>query len=189
MAEPDDNPFEETKPDDEGGGSSGLQLGIRIGLMVAVLAAGSGGGYVLGGLIGGSQASDPNVVPDDAMELIEPEPGPPDIAAEDFQYIKFEPITVNLNEPRLARYIRATVVLAIKAGDGEAADKMITTNRKLELKSWIMHYLADLSLEDVRGQKNLARICREVRENCNRKLWPRSRPLIDHVLFEQFNVQ
>ena len=143
---------------------------------------------MLGGLIGGSQPSDPNVVPDDAMELIEPESRPPDIAAEDYDYVKFEKITANLNEPRLARYIVATIVLAVRANDTGVARKMIE-GKKLELRNWIMHYLADLSLEDVRGQRNLARIRREIRENCNRKLWPRSRPLIDHVLFEQFNVQ
>ena len=47
-----------------------------------------------------------------------------------------EPIIVNLDEPRLARYIRASIVLAVK-GDNYKAVSELVDRKKPELKSGV----------------------------------------------------
>jgi flagellar basal body-associated protein FliL len=107
---------------------------------------------------------------------------------EELRYYDFEPITVNVNEPMLNRYIRATITLAIKESDyGDAEDAI--TNKEPELKSWMTIFFSACELEDVRGEKNLNRLRREVLDSLNNQLWPKGKPLIDHVLFREFAVQ
>ena len=188
--EPDDNPLEEAPQADEAAAGAGRsQLIVRIGLMAAVLGIGSAGGYVMGGLFHGSPApADANQLPPDLEQLIENDGAPPTIAEEDFKYLDFDPITVNVNVPRQDRHMQAEIVLAIRSKDeGPAAGKI--SAKKQELLNWLTTYLRGLTLDDVRGTKNLNRIRREIQEAFNKQLWPRSRPLIDHVLFKKFIVQ
>jgi flagellar basal body-associated protein FliL len=188
MAKETDNPFEEAKADDPAGPASGMKLVMRIGMMVAVLGVGAAGGYCLAGLFPGSPPADPNGQPVEDIPVEEEYPVSPDAGNEDFQYIHFQPIIANLNEPRLARYVRATVVLAVRANDLEAANLRIE-KRKPELRSRLDSYLSGQTLEDVRGEKSKNRIRRDMLEICNELLWPNRRPLIDHVLFKEFTVQ
>ena len=106
----------------------------------------------------------------------------------EFEYVDFEPIVVNLNGPRLERYIRATVVLALRKADAKDAQKALES-RKRELKSWLTVYFSGCAVEDVRGPRNLNRIRREIEEAFNEQLWPDAKPLISHVLFKDFAVQ
>ena len=105
-----------------------------------------------------------------------------------YTYFEMEPIIVNLDEPRLARYIRASIVLAVKGENFKTVSELVD-KKKPELKSWLTVYLAGATLEDVRGPKNLNRICREVREAFNEQLWPSSKPLVEKVLLKEFAVQ
>lgn len=190
MAEDNDNPFEGEGAEAAGGSSSHLTLIIRIGLMVAVMGIGAAGGYGLGGLFAASPPPDANQPAVEPPELPDEDDNPPDVADRDFEYIDFEAITANLNEPRLARYIRSTITLAIRNKDhGQVFELLDTKNRKKELRNWLTVYLSGLTLEDVRGPKKLNRIRREIQESFNQQLWPNRRPLIDHVLFKEFAVQ
>jgi flagellar basal body-associated protein FliL len=191
MAEP-ENPFEEEGGAEAPEGSQlGLKLLIRLGLMAVVIGIGSVGGYQLGGLFDGSTVADANAQPPAYVEdPIEPELSPQQVLQKDFEYIDFEAITVNLNEPRLERYVRATITLATREKDKPTVlEQLETKNKKKELRSWLHVYLGGLTLEDVRGPKNLNRIRREIEESFNQLLWPNRRPLIDHVLFKEFAVQ
>lgn len=188
MAKEPENPFEEDGAEDsESAGGLPTKVLIRIGLMVAVLAIGSVGGYGVGSMLQQPPAADPNQAAAPPPEFAE-EAQLPDITSEDYEYVDFEPITANLDEPRLARYIRATIILCIRSKDREVALERINKKKK-ELRNWLTVYLNGLTLEDVRGSKNLNRIRREIQEACNQQLWPKRRPLIDHVLFKEFAVQ
>jgi len=50
-------------------------------------------------------------------------------------------------------------------------------------------YLAGLSLEDVRGTRNLTRIKKEVLDEFNRILFNEGKPFIERALFKEFAVQ
>jgi flagellar basal body-associated protein FliL len=105
----------------------------------------------------------------------------------DFIYYDFEPIIVNLDEPRLARYIRATITVAIKPTSEEAAKAMLDKH-KPELKNWLTLYFSSCTLDSVRGATNLNRLRREILDAFSQQLWPDQKPLIDHVLFKEFGV-
>lgn len=106
----------------------------------------------------------------------------------EFVYYEFPPIVVNPNTPRLERYVRASIVLAFKDKDQKAAKDKIE-EKKPELISWVTVYLSGLSLEDLRGPKNLNKIRREIQEAFNEHLFGDGRPLINHVLFKDFAIQ
>jgi len=61
--------------------------------------------------------------------------------------------------------------------------------KKPILTSWLTIYLAGLSLEDTRGDRNLKRIQSQVLDTFNEKLFPDSKPQIRNVLFKEFAVQ
>jgi flagellar basal body-associated protein FliL len=109
-------------------------------------------------------------------------------AGAEFGYYDFEPIIVNLDEPRLARYVRVTITLVIKAENHEAA-KALLEKRKPELKNWLTTYFASCTLDGVRGAASLNRLRREILDAITQQLWPNQKPLVEQVLFKEFAVQ
>ena len=160
-----------------GGAKKLMRLALPVGVAVLSVVAGN-----LVSRLSSADAADGRTAPQDTS--------PPPSASEDAEYVYFdlEPITVNLNEPRQARYIRATLSLAIRKEDHGDASKKIK-KRMPELKSWLILYLADCSLSEVRGAKNLARILRDILDSFNDKLCPDSRPLIVRVDYKEWAVQ
>jgi flagellar basal body-associated protein FliL len=106
----------------------------------------------------------------------------------DYAYYEFDPLTVNLNVPRANRYIRATVVLAVRSKDSETCIPLFD-KRRAELTNWLMTYLAGLTLDEVTGRKNIVRLQREIRDAVNEQLWPDRRPRVEQVLFKDFAIQ
>jgi len=184
------NPFEKEKPGTSAAPGGSGALAVRLALSAAVVGIGAAGGYGLGGLFhrpAPAAAADPNAAAAEGPAA-GAEPPRSGAGGDQYAYIDFDPITVNLNEPRLARYVRATIVLAVSersAGEATAA----VTRKKKELHNWLTVYLAGRTLEDVRGPKGLNRIRREIQDAFNEQLWPNRAPLIDHVLFKEFAIQ
>jgi flagellar basal body-associated protein FliL len=99
-----------------------------------------------------------------------------------------EPIVINLNEPQVTRYLRVIFSLGIADGDYSTATRLIE-KRTYEMKNWLIVYLSDLSLEEVRGAKNINRVRREVQDSLNDRLWPGERPLIGNVSLKEWIIQ
>ncbi|MCX5684023.1 MAG: flagellar basal body-associated FliL family protein [Planctomycetota bacterium] len=109
-------------------------------------------------------------------------------AGAEYGYYDFDPIIVNLDEPRLARYIRVSITLVIKAENHEAAKTMLD-RRKPELKNWLTTYFSSCTLDNVRGAPSLNRLRREILDAITQQLWPNQKPLVEQVLFKEFAVQ
>ncbi len=167
--------------DDDKGGSGGILSKIpRFLLPVGILVLAAGAGHFASRL-GGSDATPANVSAEEK---------PPPVVDQDEEYIYYdlEPIIVNLNEPRLARYVRAALTLAIRKEDYNAAVK--TVEKKMpKLKNSLILYLSDCSLDEVRGAKNLNRILREIQDSFNERLWPNQRPLIAKINCRDWTIQ
>jgi flagellar basal body-associated protein FliL len=112
----------------------------------------------------------------------------PSLADVEIAYFDLEPIVVNLNDPRQTRYLRVSLRFATSKDDHSAFVKIIE-KRTPELRNWLIVYLADLSLEDIRGAMNLNRVRREIRDSINDRLWPEGRPLIGEVLLKEWVIQ
>ena len=57
------------------------------------------------------------------------------------------------------------------------------------LTNWLTIYLASLSLEDIRGDRNLKRIQIQILDAFNEQLFPNQKPKIKRVLFKEFAIQ
>jgi len=95
----------------------------------------------------------------------------------------------NLDEPGVTRYVRVTISLEMRPEMDRTKGEPYLEERKLILRDWLTTYFAGLSLEDVRGSRNLEKIKRQIQEQFNEMLFPNSRPYIQRVLFREFAVQ
>jgi len=162
-----------------GGESTKLRLLIPVGVVVISVAA----GFLVTRLTGGSTASTQASAQDDSYATAQRDDG-----KGEYEYFPLEPIIVNLNEPRLARYIRATLTLVIRKEHSKDAIKVI--EKKLPtVRSRLILYLSNCSLEEVRGAENLNRILRDIQDSMNDWLWPNGRPLIVRVDYSEWAIQ
>ena len=104
-------------------------------------------------------------------------------------YYHLDPVVANLNVTNVTRYVRASLTLEISSGMDEKKGVVFLDEKKPILTNWLTIYLASLSLEDIRGDRNLKRIQSQVLDAFNEKLFPDSKPLVKNVLFKEFAVQ
>ena len=151
-------------------------------LLLGVVAVAAGGGFVAAQFMGGPASAD-------AEEFVEDDgPGADDMG---YDYIPFEPVTVNLNVDNSTRYLRTTLVLAVKKDSRNNLDKItkaITDGQPMLINALTV-YLSEQTLTDVRGKQGLNKIRRAIKDEFNDKLWGDTRPRIDHVLLKEFKVQ
>ena len=57
------------------------------------------------------------------------------------------------------------------------------------MKNWLTLYMANQTVEDARGEKNLSRMQLQISNALNEKLFPDSKPPIKRVLFKEFAIQ
>jgi flagellar basal body-associated protein FliL len=133
---------------------------------------GHGGGRGSSGGHGGGHGAKPGH---------KPEPGKP-------AFVPFGEAVVNLHVERLTRYIRVKVVIEVDETKEFMVNDLVG-KRKARLKSWLISYLADRTMEEVRGAAGVNRIRREIRDYFNNDLFPDGSELIRDIYFEEFTVQ
>jgi len=104
-------------------------------------------------------------------------------------FIPFGETVVNLDEGRLNRYLRISITVQVRE---EQLDELTNRleKRKAILKSWLLSYLSDKSMEEIRGAAGQNRIRREILEQFNAVLSEDDHSDVIHdVLFEEFNIQ
>ncbi len=112
-----------------------------------------------------------------------------DLHADDHPaFIQFGDIVVNLDETRLNRYLRLNMTLQVHADEHDDISKIVE-ERKATLKSWLLSYLSDRTLEEIRGASGQNRLRREIMDQFYTLLFPDGHDRIHDVLFEEFNIQ
>ena len=104
-------------------------------------------------------------------------------------YYDLEPVVANLNVPGVTRFVRAAITLEISAEVDQEKGGAFLEEKKPILKNWLTIYLASLTLEDIRGDRNLKRIQSQILDAFNERLFPDARPQIKHILFKEFAIQ
>ncbi len=107
---------------------------------------------------------------------------------EEFEFVEFGEVVVNIDEPRLTRYLRLNISLQVSKEDKDPIAKAIEKNSRL-LKDWLNGYLADQKMDAIRGQAGQNRMRREIKDQFNSVLFPDGYERIHGVLFLEFNVQ
>ncbi len=159
-------------------------------IMAVVVIISAGAGFGLGRLFGSSQTNQAEKSveagstqsQDDTGDLTTKEP-------QDNWYCDLEPVVANLNEPSVTRYVRVTLTLVMDAQVDQKKGTAFIEEKKPILTNWLTIYLASLSLEDIRGDRNLKRVQSQIVDGFNEKLFPDAKPQLRRVLFKEFAVQ
>jgi len=148
---------------------------ILIGVAVLMGGAGFAVPYLVPSLVGlGDQE------PVSKSPFIKPE------EAQDF--IMFGDVTVNLDEARLNRYLRTSITLQVDKSKKKEIEELVE-KRKVSLKNWLLGFLADFDMDEIRGAAGQNRIRRQIQDHFNGVLFDDGYDRIHEVLFEEFNVQ
>jgi len=97
-------------------------------------------------------------------------------------------LVVNLGEERLTRYLRVKLLLVV-VGDEEKAIAEHVQKQKAYLKSWLISFLSDQSVQEVSRAAGVNRIRREIRDQFNAMLFPDGSEKVLDILFDEFVVQ
>lgn len=161
---------EQEQPEQAKGGNS-----LVIWILLAVVSIGGGfAAPIVVSSLNASQSGDASDTEDDSSE-------PPAL-------IEFGEVTVNLNESKLNRYLRLKISLLVSQAKKSEIEGLLEKNQAI-LKSWLLGYLADKAMEDIRGATGQNRLRREIQAHFNSVLFPNKSPLIRDVLFQEFNIQ
>jgi flagellar basal body-associated protein FliL len=181
----------------EGGGES-KETAAKIGILtwvilavIVVLCAGSG--FLLGQLFASPdepETQSPQI--DEVASPESPKSSETENSLENAQnswYCDLEPVVANLDEPGVTRYVRASITLEISSALERVKGEKLLEEKKPVLTNWLTIYLAGLTLEDARGDRNLKRIQSQILDAFNEKLFPDAKPQIKHILFKEFAIQ
>jgi flagellar protein FliL len=102
--------------------------------------------------------------------------------------LPFDTVVVNLGEERLTRYLRVKIILVVDHKE-EKNIVDVLQNQKAFLKSWLISYLSDQSIQEVGRAAGVNRIRREVRDQFNAMLFSDGSEKIHDILFDEFQVQ
>lgn len=163
-------------------------------ITAVVVIVGAGAGFGLGRLLGSSETTETAQSTEDGQAQ------PEDLIADTMDstgeksqgtwyYAEFPPVVANLDEPSVTRYVRLTLIMEIDAQVDEKKGAAFIGEKTHLLTNWLTIYLAGLSLEDIRGDRNLKRIQSEIVDAFNEKLFPDARPQVKRVLFREFAIQ
>ena len=148
--------------------------GIILWLLVAVVAV--GGGFALPFFLK-PQSSDPN---EEIVPVVNPDEPP--------VFVDFGEVVVNLNEPRLNRYLRMNISLQVHKEFQSDVATAVEKN-KTNLISWLLSYLSGKQMEDIRGTEGQNRLRREIKNHFNASLFPTGHEHVKSILFTEFNIQ
>jgi flagellar basal body-associated protein FliL len=163
-------------------------------IIAAIVMLFAGAGFALGRFLKGSpppQTSDQDessqqIEQDQLEDLIVDDAS---VDSQNTWYYDLEPAVANLDVPGVTRYVRATLTLEISPKVDQNKGAVLLAQKTPLLKNWLTIYLASLSLEDIRGDRNLKRIQSQILDSFNEKLFPDAKPQIKKVLFKEFAIQ
>ncbi len=116
------------------------------------------------------------------------EPAPATDTGESWYY-DLEPVVVNLNEPGVTRYVRVGLTLEVSRTMGGKDGTDFLDQKKPLLKHWLTLFLANQTIEDMRGERNLLRLQAQISDAFNEGLFPDTKPHIKRVLFKELSIQ
>jgi len=159
-------------------------------ILAVVVAICAGSGFFLGRLLAGSNKLQTQASQTDqsaSSQIMETDTSAPE--NENNWYYDLDPVVANLDEPSVTRYVRATITLEISSVLEQGKGEKLLEEKKPILTNWLTIYLAGLTLEDARGDRNLKRIQSQIRDAFNERLFPDAKPQIKHILFKEFAIQ
>jgi len=160
-------------------------------IMAGIVAVCAGAGFGLGRLLARPRTPE-TAEPAQENRLTPIQQLTTDDSATDAQktwYYDLEPVVANLDVPGVTRYVRAAITLEMNPNVDKNKGTDFLNEKKPILTNWLTIYLASLTLEDIRGDRNLKRIQSQICDAFNEKLSPDAKPQIKQILFKEFAIQ
>jgi flagellar basal body-associated protein FliL len=104
-------------------------------------------------------------------------------------YYDLDPVVANLNEPGVTRYARVALTLEVNRQAAQKETAASLDQKKPLMKHWLTLYLANQTLDEMRGEKNLLRMQAQILDGFNQSLFPNAKPQIQRVFFKEFAIQ
>lgn len=191
MAENNDTTQQKEKPKDtHGDKKSFIGRLLPYVIMFIVAAVGAGSGFGLSRLLAGGSAksTDSNSAASDNTRGKDTKNAGTDKSGSSWYY-DLDPVVANLNEPSVTRYVSASLTFEMNSGYEEKKGRAFLDEKKPIIINWLTIYLSGLTIENIRGDKNLMSIKSHIRESLNETLFPGSKPEIKDVLIQKFPIQ
>lgn len=102
--------------------------------------------------------------------------------------ISFGEKVVNLRTPNHSRLLKIKILLVVDKAE-EKAFKEVLDKKKPFLNNAVISYLADRSLDEIKGTAGINRVRRELLDQFNSLLYPDGEEKIRDLLFEDFVSQ
>jgi flagellar basal body-associated protein FliL len=116
-------------------------------------------------------------------------PGALPKAEDESVFISFGEAFANLSEDRLTRYVKVKVTLQVGPTSADGVQDLMGGPKKAVFSNWLITYLSDKQLQDVKGATAMNRVRREILDGFNAILAEQGDLKVERVLFEEFNVQ
>jgi flagellar basal body-associated protein FliL len=161
-------------------------------IMAAAVALLAGSGFVLGRLFAGSSSPEATefAQKDEPAKVENLKMDDSSTGSQNIWYYDLEPVVANLDEPGVTRYVRATITMEISTDLEKSKGEKIIEEKRPRLRNWLAIYLASLTLDDARGDRNLKRIQSQILDAFNETLFPDAKPQIKRILFKEgFAIQ
>ena len=160
----------EEATDEEPKKKSGLLMAIAIPAIVGLI-SGSAGFAACAFL--------PGMLSGDGEEVVEAVPP---------AFHEFGEVVANLNEGELARYLRLKITLQIP-GEKETELNETITKQHAVLRSWLISYISDKQMADIRGAAGQNALRRDIQNKFNAIIAPDGIEEVQDILFEEFQIQ
>ncbi|MFC1758367.1 flagellar basal body-associated protein FliL [Planctomycetota bacterium] len=105
-------------------------------------------------------------------------------------FIPFGEISCNVNDGQLNRFLKLAITLQFECEAPRIPElESLVAKEKPILTSWLLSYLADMKMDDIRGAVGQNRLRREIQNHFSAVLFPDADGQIEDLLFEAFIVQ
>jgi flagellar basal body-associated protein FliL len=106
-----------------------------------------------------------------------------------YAYLPFGVTVANLSEGRLTRYVKVNVTLQVEKEHEADVQSLIGGGKKAVFQDWLLAYLSDKQLDEVKGGASLAKLRRDIQDGFNSVLADYGDARVEGVLFTEFNIQ
>lgn len=109
-------------------------------------------------------------------------------------FLSFGGISCNIGEGALNRFLKISITLQFECPKEEVAKQTVELQTLLDfnkpiMTSWLLSYLSDMKMDDIRGAVGQNRLRREIQNHFSTVLFPEGENQIQNLLFEEFIVQ
>lgn len=106
-----------------------------------------------------------------------------------YEYVPFGTVVANLSEERLTRYLKATITLKVSKQGVAPLQQMLEGNRKAIFQDWLLLYLSDRQMDEVRGAAAVAKLQSDIQDGFNSILAEHGNVRVEDILFTELNIQ